>query len=160
MKAAPVELRAGTRFLEHINVEGRTDPAEVYELIWEVSGLTQVADVASITTRVTHSQLHLSFGGQDFLVDESNPSLSFGRVDGNDVVVPTDLTSRQHAEIEYRRGRFRITDNSSNGTTVVQDNGTSTTLRRDGHILNDSGQICLGGTPENNPTGVVRYRCK
>ena len=76
------------------------------------------------------------------------------------VIVSTDLTSRQHAQVEYRRGRFVLVDNSANGTVVVMDEGGTSGLRRDHIVLRGSGTICLGADPERNPDGVLRYRCE
>ena len=77
-----------------------------------------------------------------------------------DIVVPTDLTSRSHAEIHYRHGAFVLTDRSANGTVIVTEDGRVTRLRRETHSLRGRGRICLGGSPEDNPDGVIEYVCE
>ena len=160
LENVPDALRAGSRMLETTLVDGVTGEITVYEMIWEVSGLTQVADMRPQRERVTHSELRLVYQGQAHVVDDARPVLTLGRGKGNDVVVETDLTSRQHAQIEFARGRFHLTDNSSNGTVLVSETGSAQVLRRDKATLGESGKICLGGQPEESADGVATFECK
>ena len=160
LENVPPSLRVGSRVLESMLVDGVSGEITVYEMIWEVSGLTQVADIRPQRARVTHTELRLRYQGTEYVVDDDKPVLSMGRVKGNDVVVETDLTSRQHAEIEYARGRFHLSDNSSNGTVLINENAASEVLRRDKVTLGETGKICLGGRPEDNNDGVLVFECK
>ena len=85
---------------------------------------------------------------------------TLGRVKGNDAVVATELTSRSHAEITHRQGGFHLSDNSSNGTVLIAEDGRETTIKRESHGLRGVGRICLGGTPETNPKGVIVFECE
>ena len=120
----PPALRVGSRPVDRTLVDGVSSEIEVYEMIWEVSEMTQMADIRPVRARVTHTRLVLVYQGQEYEVSDAHPVLTIGRVEGNDVVVPTDLTSRKHSEIELSRGRFHLSDNSSNGTVLVTDNGS------------------------------------
>jgi pSer/pThr/pTyr-binding forkhead associated (FHA) protein len=161
MEALPPELRVGSRRLDTIHVDGVPEEIVLFELIWEVSGLTQVADARPVgRPPATHTRLRVTFRGVEFEVNEQRPLLTLGRVAGNDVIIPTDLTSRSHAEIEYRRGRFHIADNSSNGTVIVPEGGSPQVLRREKAVLKGSGRISLGALPEENPEGVLQYACE
>ena len=160
LEEVPPALRIGSRLFDRVRIEGVRGEVEICELIWEVSGVTQMADTAPAAARRVYSALHVDYDGESYRVDEQHPVLTMGRVPGTDVVVPTDLTSRHHAQIELRRGRFRITDASSNGTLVLSEGGGQLSLRREGTALGKRGQICLGGTPETNPLGVLDYRCE
>jgi len=160
LKNVPSSLRVGSRELESTLVDGVAGEVIVYEMIWEVSDLTQVADIRPQRPRVTHTELRLRYQGEEHLVGDAQPVLTMGRVQGNDVVVETDMTSRQHAEIEFTRGRFYLSDNSSNGTVLVNEAGAQQVLRRDKATLGESGKICLGGRPEDNTDGVMIFECK
>ena len=46
---------------------------------------------------------------------------------------------------------------SSNGTVVVDVRGQEKKLRREGAMLSESGKICFGGVPKDNPTGLVDF---
>ena len=159
LEQVPDALRVGSRMLETTLVDGVSGEVTVYEMIWEVSGLTQVADVRPQRERVTHTELRLVYKGEEHVVGEDRPVLTLGRVKENDVIVETDLTSRQHAEIEYARGRFHLSDHSSNGTVLVSESGAEQVLRRDKATLGDSGKICLGGRPDDNTDGVMTFQC-
>lgn len=159
LNAVPAMLRMSSRFFEHVPSESSGETIEVHELIWEVSELTQVADTAPAPPRPSMTELTLTYGGQSVKVNADNPTLIIGRVEGNDLVVPTDLTSRQHASVEYKRGRFYLTDNSSNGTVVVAEDGGVTTLRRENVALKGTGKLCLGAMPESNPNGIIEFEC-
>ena len=98
LKNVPSSLRVGSRELESTLVDGVAGEVIVYEMIWEVSDLTQVADIRPQRARVTHTELRLRYQGEEHLVGDAKPLLTMGRVEGNDVVVETDMTSRQHAE--------------------------------------------------------------
>ena len=102
----PPALRVGSRPVDRTLVDGVSSEIEVYEMIWEVSEMTQMADIRPVRARVTHTRLVLVYQGQEYEVSDDHPVLTIGRVEGNDVVVPTDLTSRKHSEIEFSRGRF------------------------------------------------------
>ena len=43
---------------------------------------------------------------------------------------------------------------------IIRSDGRSTTLRREHVKLEGTGIICVGGTPEDNPEGVVHYTCE
>ncbi len=156
----PPELCSGCRHFDEVQADGRSGMLEVVELIWEVSGLTQVADTKAPVQRTVHTRLTLEYGARTITLGDERPRAILGRVEGNDLQLQTDLTSRQHAEIDYRRNRFHLTDNSANGTLLRTDAGKTERLRRESVMLAGTGIICLGGTPEDNPAGVLRYRCE
>ena len=158
--ALPPGLRMGVRFFDSARVEGAQGEIDVYELVWDVDGATMQTDTRPREPQAVHVRLVLEYQGTRYELTEDRPSISLGRVEGNDIVVPTDLTSRSHAQIEYRRGRFFLTDNSANGTQVVFDEGNTTTLRREHLALQGRGSICLGGRADANPDGVVEFTCE
>lgn len=160
LESVPAMLRVASRFQDRIPSAAGSRELDVHELIWEVSGLTQAADVSLVDPSSALTRLTLRRGESAWVCDATTPALSIGRVPGNDVVVPTDLTSRHHAEIAYRRGRFYIRDNSANGTVVVAEDGTATNLRREEHRLRGAGRLCVGGNPQSNPEAVLEFRCE
>ncbi len=159
LEAVPPMFRAGCRFHDCITMGGGAQ-FDVHELIWEVSGLTQASDTNPVEPRAEYTRMSLRFAGDSAVCDANTPTLTLGRVPGNDLLVRTDLTSRQHAEINYRRGRFYIVDNSANGTLVVGEDGSTVSLRREEMALRGSGRLCMGGTLDSNPGGVVTFNCE
>lgn len=159
LNAVPNAFRVGARHFDQIYLTGRDGTINVFELIWDDISVTQESAYRPSLQGTGYARLVLSYGGREFEVSDANRSLKLGRVNSNDVVVPSDLTSRMHAEMSFRRGRCYITDVSINGTLVIQDGGKNITLKRERLALDGVGQICLGGTPDMNPDGILDYRC-
>lgn len=159
LDAVPGAMRLGARQVDQIPSPETGGPLDVFELIWEETGVTHESPYRPSRRSLGHKRLELNYGDRKFEMDESRPNLTVGRVAQHDVVVPTDYTSRLHAEMEFAHGRFRITDMSANGTLVIRDDGRVITLRREHLTLEGSGRICFGGTPEDNPDGVIKFRC-
>lgn len=155
----PEELAAGIRYVDEETLRGPLDKMHVYELIWELSDLTDVAEETPKGLRKTHSLLRVECGGDTYELSIERPSLSVGRGQQNDIVFPNALTSRNHARIEYRRGRFVLTDESVNGTIVVREDGKTITLIRDEHPLDARGKIGMGASPNTNPELCIEYKC-
>ncbi|MCP4040415.1 MAG: adenylate/guanylate cyclase domain-containing protein [Gammaproteobacteria bacterium] len=158
--ALPNELLSTVRFYDQASVKGKLENIEVYELIWEVSGLTMVADRSVRIAHASHSRLFLHHAGQELELAEENCSISMGRADNNDLRVLNSLASRQHARIEFRRGKFVLIDQSVNGTYIVTVGGKTIHLRREERTLSGSGKISLGEAPENHPDLLVSYTCE
>lgn len=159
LNSVPKALRSGARHVDQIYLAGNSGTLDVYELIWDDMSITQESTYRPTAQGIGYSRLILTYGKKQFEVSDNNRSLKLGRVKSNDVVVPSELTSRMHAEMNFRRGRCYITDVSINGTLVIQDNGKSITLKRERMPLENDGKICLGGTPDVNPDGVLTYKC-
>ncbi len=155
----PNALRGHARHFDRIHLKGQGGTIDVYELIWDDISVTQEANFKPKAERARYSQVILSHNGQNFEVSEARPTLTIGRVKDNDIAISTDLTSRMHAEVHFRRGRVYITDVSVNGTLIIQDDGRTTPLRREHLALEGSGRICCGGTPHENPESVLTYEC-
>ncbi|MGK0171899.1 MAG: adenylate cyclase [Gammaproteobacteria bacterium] len=156
----PPELRFGSRPFDTIAAEGRDAPVEIVEMLWEVTDLTQMSDIAlSVVPVVEQVRLRVRYEDQTIELDNTRPRLTMGRTEQNDLMVPTSLASRSHAEIECRRGRYYLTDMSTNGTVVIDKDGNANHVRGESVLLSGNGRFCLGGTPEMNPEGVVEYVC-
>jgi predicted component of type VI protein secretion system len=54
------------------------------------------------------------------------------------------MASRMHVKIEYRRGKFVLTDLSTNGTYVMTSQGKKNFIHRDELILEGAGVIGVG----------------
>ena len=154
-------LQSMTRYVDEQTIVGRLDKLELYEVIWEITDLTDIAThEPPRELRTTHKQLELSCGQQRICLREDLNSLSIGRSETSQLVVPSLLASRQHGEINYSRGRFVFRDQSVNGTFIVRDDGREVSLLRDDYPLSGSGRIGIGEPPSDNPDIVIAYACK
>ncbi len=140
-------------------IKGKTGTASIYEIIWERQDLTVMVD-SLMDSQSLRFRLELKLGDRRMNVDQSCPSATFGRQPHNDFVVDDSRVSRTHARVEYRRGRFILIDQSSNGTYVLDSLGKVTKLKREEVPLLGSGTIFLGRKPESDLTGVIEYAIK
>ena len=79
-----------------------------------------------------------------------------GRSKTADIAVAEALASRQHVRLEYRRGKFFIIDQSTNGTYVFS-GGNEAFLRREEMPISGAGKISLGRSFSENPQEVVHF---
>jgi hypothetical protein len=83
-----------------------------------------------------------------------------GRGQQNDIIILDTLASRMHARIEYRRGKFVLLDQSTNGTYVLTDEGEKAYLRREEFVLRGSGVISLGRAAGPEAPEVIHFVCQ
>ena len=161
--AATVQLmtplwKASTRQIDRAAVKGKRDQIDVYEVIWQGEEMTRMVTPAWASAAAEHTaKLKLKLGENRVEVSEDLTQVTLGRAEQNDLVVVGDLISRLHARIEYRNGRFILTDLSTNGTYVVDKGGTQTFVRRDSHDLKGSGMIGLGKVPQAASSEAVSF---
>ncbi|MBU0987624.1 MAG: adenylate/guanylate cyclase domain-containing protein, partial [Proteobacteria bacterium] len=150
IEALPPGHDLDVRCIDKTTVKGKTGEMNIYEVIWEQQDLTVMVD-DSVESDVIRARLELKFNDQVIVMDENKPSVTLGRQAHNDVVVNDTRVSRSHARIEYRRGKFIVIDQSSNGTFVLIQGKEGVTIKRDEKQLVGSGLIGLGRdvTPES-----------
>jgi adenylate cyclase len=152
-------LRAGTRELDAITVKGKQDEIRIYEVIWQDSGDLTTLGVREPAASMSEPMLILSYRGQTMMVGADRQSVSLGREADNDLVVNDMKASRSHCRIEYRRGKFFLIDQSSNGTYVTVEGDIQVMLKREEFLLRGKGVISLGYFKANPGPDVVSFAC-
>ncbi len=147
------------RQIDVATLKGRTDETALYEVHWQTDDITGMLPSIDVASALSHAQqrLRLSQGDQEWVVDESLPIVTIGRGDQNEIILKGDLISRQHARIEMSKGRFLLSDLSTNGTFVRTNGDPEHFVRRDSAVLAGSGVIGLGESPEKEMPLVIRY---
>ena len=84
-------------------------------------------------------------------------SIVIGRAPECDLILGSHLASRRHARIERMGVYFRLTDQSTNGTYVLNDANELLFLKRESTQLIGSGLIAFGEEPAVAGDRVVRY---
>jgi len=154
-----------SRLFDRTMVKGRQEPVDVYIFAWEAeSDITNMATVSSFTGLVSHikkSKLHIIYHQQKIDIPNNNSSFVLGRGSDCELFVNGNLTSRYHARIENRRGKFIITDQSTNGTFLHTQEGQEIFLRREEFTLFGHGKISLGcSVIEQVPEEHIQYICE
>ena len=152
------EWRALLRFVNRTTIKGKEETFEVHEVIWDESRLT--VDVIGKTASSNHDgELILTHHRGENRLGESKPVFTIGRGKRCDYVVGHQSVSRLQARIEYRKGKFFLTDVSRNGTVVEDELGNRHLVHRDELRLLGEGLIHLGDDDEALEEYILRYRC-
>jgi pSer/pThr/pTyr-binding forkhead associated (FHA) protein len=92
----------------------------------------------------SNSCLILKYGKVVVLVNETNARVEIGRQKSNDIQVVNNRVSRTHALIEYKNGKFYLTDQSSNGTYLLMEGQEGITVKKKEVLLKAKGVIGPG----------------
>ncbi len=158
--AIPPQMFPDVHLIDTVRAEAWDGQLQIYKMPWEQTGdETQISSKPHLQVTQTEIVLDLVYAGQKIRVDGRNDVCAVGRGKQAMLQVNGKLTSRQHAEITCRNGRFSIRDESTNGTYVVQSDGERTHLRREEGILSGKGTLGFGSWPEDDPGGTVTFSC-
>ena len=152
----PPALRSSTRHLDRISVKGKAEDIDIFEVIWQAEDVTRMA-TGLLKGGAKSAKLHISYNGMDRELDQDMDPLILGRGKKADVVINDSMASREHARIECRRGKFILTDMSTNGTYVQTSEGPSY-LRREDLVLTGEGRIAFG-RELSEATEYVTFLC-
>jgi class 3 adenylate cyclase len=144
VEALSPALAARTRLFDVTPVKGKAENLVIHEVLWEVEDVTRIIRLEpSSGTGLPRHTLTLRYGEQQKQVDTGS-SMILGRAETCDFIVLSPLASRIHARIEYRRGKFILIDQSTNGTYVWTADGKEVFLRREELPLWGMGFLSLG----------------
>jgi len=135
---------AKTRLFDVATVKGKAENLVIFEVLWEEENVTRIIrlDPSSDVGLPPHT-LTLLYGERRMRVDAGS-AVTIGRAETCDLIVLSPLASRMHARIEYRRGKFILLDQSTNGTYVLTADGKEVFLRREELPLWGTGFLSLG----------------
>lgn len=151
-------LRAACRPLYSIPVKGKNDDIAICELTWKAS-----ADATAMMPSLGPSGgrplvLRLFYRNREIVLDDSRSTITLGRDQSADVVVPERMASREHGRIEHRSGKFVLIDHSANGTYVTMRGERELVLRREECVLHGRGVIALG-QPRETASELLEFVC-
>ena len=95
-----------------------------------------------------------------YVIPVDTTSYILGRGKDCDLMVKGDLISRYHSKIEHRRGKFILTDQSTNGTFLRTTEGQDVFLRREEFTVYGSGYISLGKKIDLGDPDVIHFICE
>lgn len=156
-------LRRECQMFDRINIKGETEKTLIYRLEWEHSGkdnrATMVMPIHDITRFVDKFQLQLVVNGRTIpLLPEQTP-FQIGRDPHKaKLLIESELASREHCHIEFRRGKYVLVDHSTNGTYVYVDEQEPIYLRREELPLQGQGFIGLGQTATATTPWVLHFK--
>ncbi len=155
------EFYARARMVDQARVKGKTDPIEIFEIAW---GQPEELTMMGTITRQMFLQdyqvqvlMTLDFEDRHVRVDPEHPTVTLGRDPSNHLVVDNPKVSRLHARVEIRKGKFILTDQSTNGTYVYPKEGKMSHLRRDEMPLGAEGYFSLGQAVRPDSSLAVHF---
>jgi len=158
MRMSPM-LKSSTRAITTIQVKGKAEEIQVYELIWQQSeDMTTLASTKSIF-KPKKTTLRLKVQGNEVVLSAEKPAVALGRDASADVVVKERMASRAHGKIERRLDKFILTDHSANGTYVTIEGDREIILRREEFTLRGHGWIAFG-QPRATASDVIEFYCE
>ena len=153
------EHRESARCIDKTTVKGKSGEISIYEVVWERHDVTVMVE-DSLDAMTLKARMEIRFHDHLVEVDENMPSASLGRQSHNEIVVNDNRVSRSHARIEYRRGKFVLIDQSTNGTYVVIQGKKKVNLKRDEAQLLGNGIISLGREVNPESPTAIHYVIK
>jgi adenylate cyclase len=142
--------------IDKFKIKGKDLPIDVFRVDWEVVP-ERTNFVPSVEKQHTTPHLRISSHTGEFVLGHDRPRLTIGRMDC-DLVIANQAVSRRHAIILWQDGRFILTDQSTNGTTIRYANGQENFIRREDVDIVGSGIIGLGPMPVLNAL-CLRFEC-
>jgi len=146
-----------TRVYDRIEVKGKHDRIVIHEVIWEDRNITMIRN--STASMAVNQSLHLIYQGLTKTIQQQSQAFVLGRSPDNNLVIEAPLVSRVHAYCVYRRGKFILIDQSTNGTYVKTGEGREIYLRREEVPLVGRGIIGLGETATRDNGQIIQYIC-
>jgi len=158
------ELSNNMRPFDRLRVKGRNEHLDVYLFAWEEEeDITNMATASSFTNPARYDQaknLTLTYEARPYIIPVDTTSYILGRGRDCELIVKGDLISRYHSKIEHRRGKFIITDQSTNGTFLRTTEGQDIFLRREEFTVYGSGYISLGKKVDLGDPHVIHFICE
>jgi adenylate cyclase len=146
--------------IEKVPAEAWNGELAIFKMPWERTGdETQISSRPRLSATAGEIALVVNYGEQRLRIDSRNSSCSVGRGKQAGLQVNGRLTSRQHAELSFRNGRFYLRDESTNGSYVVAEDGARKHLRREEDVLSGRGRIGFGAWPDDDADGSVAFDC-
>ncbi|NOS89663.1 MAG: FHA domain-containing protein [Methylococcaceae bacterium] len=144
--ALPPALQDQTHQIMNAEFKGKQEKYPIFQITWEEDDEQSTRFNATLQRQtVTNAQeLILQYGGQQYRINAEHNRVIIGRGDTCDIIVNNNLTSRQHARVEYRFGKFVLVDQSTNGTYLRSPEGQVIHLSRNEMILQGAGSFSLG----------------
>ena len=130
------------------------------KLIWQPDEVTNMLPTIAWQSKSPRAtKLTLTFRNHTVIVNDRNKNFNLGRADDNDLVIKGNLISRIHAKVEYRREKFLLIDQSTNGNFLENEIGDESFIRRDSTELTGEGIIGLGRVAKPGTPLTIYFIC-
>ena len=157
LQKLPAEFLHHARRIDTSKLKGRKEETTIYELQWEDEDYTQMLSAVGQNEDDKVTRLQLIYCGREVSLLEDMPIFTLVRDASCSMAVEGKLISRNHASIEYKKGKFIFKDSSTNGTYIRTEEGRNVYVRREEVALWGLGNISLGRVPEEDEENLIQY---
>ena len=122
---------------------------------------TQEMDISRVRSLFSKEvQLYLTYHNTIKEMHPGSDDFIMGRSRQCGIIVNSDLASRQHARIVYRKGKYVLIDQSTNGTFVKTQGGKEVYVQMEELPLSGSGFISLGKSVTVDNEHIIYFSCQ
>lgn len=159
VEALPPDLRDKARHIRRAAVKGRQEALDLFQIIWRTddSDSARVGIPAYRKPQGHKEQLVLRHRDQQFTLSERNVVAILGRSESCAIVVRDPFASERHATVEYRLGKFLVSDRTASGTYIHFSGGETVHIVGDDTMLHGSGAILLGRPFSEEPAWIIEF---
>lgn len=150
---------------DKVVMKGHTHKTNIYRLFWEESpiegnsGVTQHVGNFEFTQSSNFRTLELIYKDRKQIIDTTNTPFQIGRNEyQSSLFISSEFASRDHCQIIYRRGKFILSDHSTNGTYISQNNQPEIYLRREELPLLQLGEIGIGQPGHDAGSEIILFK--
>ncbi len=154
------ELQSSLRVFDQTPVKGIEESFTIVQLVWDRRSATEMFSLTSAGPAIVAFSLTLLYQGRELKLSPANLPFLVGREVDCELVVAAPFASRHHARVEYRRGKFMLVDQSTNGTYVIPSNkpdAPAVYVRDESFPLMGEGMLSLGAKIDQQSEHVLRY---
>ena len=152
-------LKACVRPIFNAVLKGSEHESTVYQVLWRADR-TDLTDVNLQPNKFIPGDtgaLLVTLDEERVRVDQWRTGIVIGRAKDCDLVVTDNFASRRHLSIKLVRTHFYLFDHSINGTFVSLGSGEEVHVLRRELLLDGSGEICVGRSRVERPSGVITF---
>ena len=122
---------------------------------------TQEMDISRVRSLFSKEvQLYLTYHNTIKEMHPNSDEFILGRSRQCGIIVNSDLASRQHARIVYRKGKYVLIDQSTNGTFIKTQGGKEVYVQGEEFPLSGSGFISLGKSVTVDNEHIIYFSCQ
>ncbi|MDH5571913.1 MAG: FHA domain-containing protein [Gammaproteobacteria bacterium] len=123
--------------------------------------LTEVMNTSLVNNLFRdRQQLYLTYRERIKELHSNDEHIVVGRSSKCSMLINSDCASRQHAQLVYRKGKFIISDHSTNGTFIKPQGGKEVYIHGEDYPLSGSGFISLGEAISVDNEHLIYYSCQ
>ena len=156
------DRQSTARLFDQARVKGKQSELNIYQVDWEGEGKVTKFATSHEMKKISSSTMAivLKYNNNEKLYTDQDitSSISIGRDASCDIALDAaGYASRSHVDIKFSRGKFVLSDHSTNGTYVRFKGQDDMFIRREELPLMGEGCISLGeAVNESSPT-VIRF---